>query len=151
MISYRIVPMHPDALSLCYDSWLNGLRAAPASKRMPAKAYFPWARGNIDRILGQGALLLSAQDQIHGNNVHGWICCQRVGEKFLLHALYVKREARASGIARDLLTTALESLGGESLAFTHDMVPSHREKLESLGFSRVALETVLRTAEGRAA
>jgi hypothetical protein len=114
---------------------------------MPAKAYFPWARENIDRILAQGALLLSAQDQIHGNQVHGWICCQRVGKTFILHALYVKKESRAVGVARDLLTTALESLGGEELAFSHDMTPSHREKLQSMGFSRVALETVLRAKE----
>lgn len=133
----------PSERNLVLQSWCRAFRSERVNLGMPQSAFYPWQRTNMDRILARDPLLLVARDVEKPEYVYGWLCAERIGDAFVAHFAYVKRDWREQGIARALLVEALERLGGTKLQYSHEST-GLRAKLDSMGFEKQPIEVLLR-------
>lgn len=140
-IDYDISAMEPAEINFCLSSWKKSFREANPNVR--TDAYY-LAQGVVcDEILQRFPTLLAARNP--DGVCLGWICAEATPDAALVvHYTYVKSPYRRLGIAKNLLSAALDAHpeAGEAFIYTHKTRMSFIA--ERLGFSYVPVGTFLR-------
>lgn len=149
-MKYSIDSMSPDELPLLFSSWLKSHREANPSQA--EKQYYARQHDVIQDIVEEMPLLLVARSE---GVVLGWLCARATDDGMLIDYAYTKSAYRRFGVARELLTEAIERLedvSGGGLVFTHAPAPRHHwvyQRLMEAGFEYRPATLKAKQAEAR--
>lgn len=85
-------------------SWLRSYRYADWVQGIESDAYYTGHSQIVERLL-DGSICAVAQHRTNTEQLYGFACGDRIGDKFVLHYVYVKSPFRRNGIGKALVET----------------------------------------------
>lgn len=122
---FTVDVMDPEELSLLFSSWLKSHRET--HPETSDRDYYARQHDVIQGLVEQYPLLLVARNE---GVVLGWLCARATDDGVCVDYAYTKSAYRRFGIARELLTEALERLddvSGDALVYSHRPWPEIHE------------------------
>lgn len=115
--SFTVTEPRHEERNLVADSWRRSLQRSPAFSAMPSRGYVYTLTETIQHFLGRDYhrielldddFMLMARDEERPAYVLGWLLGRDMKPGLALIYVYVKRDHRGEGIAKELLASALE-------------------------------------------
>jgi predicted GNAT family acetyltransferase len=113
----KIRTYQPDDFNFVVNSWLNSSHELFPARKINKKYYNKMQTPLFASIIGTSNILVACNSE-DPNHIFGYVVFERLGNEVIVHFIYVKKELRTFGIARQMIESGIPEWGKQAIAIT---------------------------------